>query len=208
MILSSVKLSFRLRLLIFPHGDRPMKVVGYLHDVNNLLATLGMDSSEIIKLVHPSLDGACKPNQQKYISGATLARPNNTVESLKEEKQIRLEKHYKTWEALTNLWSLMDKSYEECRDLGGSLGRDAATGRGVLFATEALLREHEKIISGRREKYFWTTSNEIMGSPSTTIMLIDNKEYHHFIAARLKSVTQPKLHVAFPPNDARRPPNE
>ncbi|RZC61361.1 hypothetical protein C5167_023153 [Papaver somniferum] len=152
MILSSVKLSFRLRLLIFPHGDRPMKVVGYLHDVNNLLATLGMDSSEIIKLVHPSLDGACKPNQQKYISGATLARPNNTVESLKEEKQIRLEKHYKTWEALTNLWSLMDKSYEECR--------------------------------------------------------IDNKEYHHFIAARLKSVTQPKLHVAFPPNDARRPPNE
>ncbi|RZC71206.1 hypothetical protein C5167_034426 [Papaver somniferum] len=84
MILSSVKLSFRLRLLIFPH---------------------------------------------KYISGATLARLNSTVESLKEEKQIRLEK-------------------------------------------------------------------------------IDNKEYHHFIAARLKSVTQPKLHVAFPPNDARRPPNE
>lgn len=27
-------------------------------------------------------------------------------------------------------------------DLGGSLGRDAATGRGVIFATEALLAEH------------------------------------------------------------------
>jgi glutamate dehydrogenase/leucine dehydrogenase len=26
--------------------------------------------------------------------------------------------------------------------LGGSLGRDAATGRGVLFATEALLKDH------------------------------------------------------------------
>ncbi|KAK9169399.1 hypothetical protein Syun_001539 [Stephania yunnanensis] len=35
-------------------------------------------------------------------------------------------------------------------DLGGSLGRDAATGRGVLFATEALLREHGKSISGQR----------------------------------------------------------
>ncbi|ANM64109.1 glutamate dehydrogenase 3 [Arabidopsis thaliana] len=35
-------------------------------------------------------------------------------------------------------------------DLGGSLGRDAATGRGVLFATEALLNEHGKTISGQR----------------------------------------------------------
>ncbi|XP_039130508.1 glutamate dehydrogenase 1, mitochondrial [Dioscorea cayenensis subsp. rotundata] len=35
-------------------------------------------------------------------------------------------------------------------DLGGSLGRDAATGRGVLFATEALLAEYGKSISGQR----------------------------------------------------------
>ncbi|CAN6464911.1 unnamed protein product [Victoria cruziana] len=35
-------------------------------------------------------------------------------------------------------------------DLGGSLGRDAATGRGVLFATEALLAEHGKKISDQR----------------------------------------------------------
>ncbi|KAK6926243.1 Glutamate/phenylalanine/leucine/valine dehydrogenase, dimerization domain, partial [Dillenia turbinata] len=31
-------------------------------------------------------------------------------------------------------------------DLGGSLGREAATGRGVVFATEALLNEHGKAI--------------------------------------------------------------
>jgi glutamate dehydrogenase (NAD(P)+) len=36
------------------------------------------------------------------------------------------------------------------QELGGSLGRDAATGRGVLFATEALLAEHGKSISGQR----------------------------------------------------------
>ncbi|CAN1765286.1 Glutamate dehydrogenase 1 [Linum perenne] len=36
------------------------------------------------------------------------------------------------------------------QDLGGSLGRDAATGRGVMFATEALLNEHGKSISGQR----------------------------------------------------------
>ncbi|KAK8944271.1 Glutamate dehydrogenase [Platanthera zijinensis] len=32
--------------------------------------------------------------------------------------------------------------------LGGSVGREAATGRGVLFATEALLAEHGKSIQG------------------------------------------------------------
>ncbi|XP_078163274.1 glutamate dehydrogenase 1, mitochondrial-like [Carex rostrata] len=35
-------------------------------------------------------------------------------------------------------------------DLGGSLGRDAATGRGVLFAAEAVLSEYGKSISGQR----------------------------------------------------------
>ncbi|XAR70065.1 Glutamate dehydrogenase (NAD(P)(+)) [Bertholletia excelsa] len=35
-------------------------------------------------------------------------------------------------------------------DLGGSLGRDAATGRGVLFATEALLHDYGKSIAGQR----------------------------------------------------------
>ncbi|KAJ9678603.1 hypothetical protein PVL29_020699 [Vitis rotundifolia] len=33
-------------------------------------------------------------------------------------------------------------------DLGGSLGREAATGRGVVFATEALLAQHGKSIKG------------------------------------------------------------
>ncbi|KAL3645149.1 hypothetical protein CASFOL_010329 [Castilleja foliolosa] len=33
-------------------------------------------------------------------------------------------------------------------DLGGSLGREAATGRGVVYATEALLAEHGKSING------------------------------------------------------------
>ncbi|XP_043690789.1 glutamate dehydrogenase 1-like isoform X2 [Telopea speciosissima] len=36
------------------------------------------------------------------------------------------------------------------QDLGGSLGRDAATGRGVLFATQALLQEYGKSISNQR----------------------------------------------------------
>lgn len=34
------------------------------------------------------------------------------------------------------------------QDLGGSLGREAATGRGVVYATEALLAEYGKSIPG------------------------------------------------------------
>lgn len=34
------------------------------------------------------------------------------------------------------------------QDLGGSLGRESATGRGVVFATEALLAEHGKSVKG------------------------------------------------------------
>ncbi|GKD91834.1 glutamate dehydrogenase 2, partial [Tanacetum coccineum] len=33
-------------------------------------------------------------------------------------------------------------------DLGGSVGREAATGRGVVIATEALLADHGKLIDG------------------------------------------------------------
>lgn len=36
------------------------------------------------------------------------------------------------------------------QDLGGSLGRDAATGRGVIFATDALLAEYGKSISDQK----------------------------------------------------------
>ncbi|KAG6543899.1 hypothetical protein Mapa_014739 [Marchantia paleacea] len=35
-------------------------------------------------------------------------------------------------------------------DLGGSLGRDAATGRGVVLGTEALLADHGKTIGGQK----------------------------------------------------------
>ena len=38
---------------------------------------------------------------------------------------------------------------ELLQDLGGSLGRDAATGRGVVYAIEALLTDHGKSISNQ-----------------------------------------------------------
>ncbi|XP_010250732.1 PREDICTED: 65-kDa microtubule-associated protein 8 isoform X2 [Nelumbo nucifera] len=95
-------------------SDRLLKVEAYTSAIHNLSATLGMDSSEIITKVHPSLDDTCG-QKSKNISDTILARLNSTVKALEEEKQKRLEKLHKLGKALTNLWSLMDTPYEDRR---------------------------------------------------------------------------------------------
>ncbi|PIA40209.1 hypothetical protein AQUCO_02500125v1 [Aquilegia coerulea] len=95
-------------------GDRLLKVDGYISALYNLSTTLGMDSSKIITNVHPSLDGS-SGKQPKNISDDILTRLNETVESLKGEKQKRLQKLEKLGKALTNLWSIMDTPYEDRR---------------------------------------------------------------------------------------------
>ncbi|XP_071742661.1 uncharacterized protein [Rutidosis leptorrhynchoides] len=65
--------------------------------------------------------------------------PNNITEGRNYDTRMK-----SVIEGLEALESLSNK------DLGGSLGRDAATGRAVLFATEALLNEFGKTINGHR----------------------------------------------------------
>lgn len=62
----------------------------YIDKIHNLSAILGTDSSMIITKVHPSLNELS--GMSKNISESILAKLNNTVESLEEEKQKRLEK--------------------------------------------------------------------------------------------------------------------
>ncbi|KAK9104154.1 hypothetical protein Scep_020998 [Stephania cephalantha] len=94
-------------------NDRLMKMEGYLHAVQNLCTIMGIDSSEIIRKVHPSLDR--NSGQSKDISDNILNQLNATVKSLEEEKQKRLEKLHNLGKALTNLWSLMDTPHEDRR---------------------------------------------------------------------------------------------
>ncbi|KAF8390641.1 hypothetical protein HHK36_025168 [Tetracentron sinense] len=95
-------------------SDRLLKVEGYVSAVRSFSATLGMDSSKIITKVHPSLD-KLYGKQSKNISDTILAELNSSLEFLKEEKQKRLKKLHKLGKELTNLWSLMDTSYEDRR---------------------------------------------------------------------------------------------
>ncbi|KAA8539740.1 hypothetical protein F0562_026432 [Nyssa sinensis] len=65
---------------------------------------------------------------------------------------------HQTWELMHRLWQWILDEYSKFHghspaivtgkpiDLGGSLGREAATGRGVVFATEALRNEYGKSI--------------------------------------------------------------
>lgn len=62
----------------------------YIDTVHKLSATLGMDASTIITKIHPSLDDPS--GISKNISDSILEKLKRTVESLKEEKQQRLEK--------------------------------------------------------------------------------------------------------------------
>ncbi|XP_057492882.1 65-kDa microtubule-associated protein 8-like [Actinidia eriantha] len=90
-------------------NDRLKRVEKYTSAVQNLSATLGMDSSMIITKVHPSLNELS--GLSKNISDGILAKLNSTVESLEEEKCTRLEKLHHLGKALTNLWNLMDTPY-------------------------------------------------------------------------------------------------
>ncbi|KAL6969273.1 hypothetical protein U1Q18_028997 [Sarracenia purpurea var. burkii] len=92
-------------------NDRLQRVEKLISTVQNLSATLGMDSSTIITKVHPSSNELS--GLPRNISDGILAKLNSTVESLEEEKHMRLGKLHHLGKALTNLWNLMDTPYEE-----------------------------------------------------------------------------------------------
>ncbi|KAA8528976.1 hypothetical protein F0562_033536 [Nyssa sinensis] len=92
-------------------NDRLQRVERYISRVQNLSATLGMNPSMIITKVHPSLNELS--GLSKNISDSILAKLHSTVDSLEEEKKMRLEKLHHLGKALTNLWDLMDTPYED-----------------------------------------------------------------------------------------------
>ncbi|KAF3774969.1 microtubule-associated protein 8 [Nymphaea thermarum] len=93
-------------------NERLKRVEDYLKTVNSLCAALGMDSSKIIEDVDPSFNCSFE-SRSKRMTDDALHKLNNTVESLKEEKQKRLEKLQNLGKTLRSLWDLMDTSSED-----------------------------------------------------------------------------------------------
>ncbi|KAG0452590.1 hypothetical protein HPP92_025254 [Vanilla planifolia] len=81
-------------------------------EIDELAATMGMESAKIITGVHPSLDGS-RDERSRSISDAILEMLDYTVKQLKDEKKKRMDKLCKLGKALTNLWNLMDAPVED-----------------------------------------------------------------------------------------------
>ncbi|KAK9108477.1 hypothetical protein Syun_024488 [Stephania yunnanensis] len=93
-------------------NERLSRVEGFVAAIRKLSEILGMDSTNIILEIHPSLDVSCG-GKSSNISNAILAELNCTVESLEGEKIKRLEKIQRLGKALEDLWNLMETDYED-----------------------------------------------------------------------------------------------
>eukprot|EP01018_Ginkgo_biloba_P006073 Gb_25382 [translate_table: standard] len=103
---------FQLQELQKEKSQRLQKVIDHVNTIRGISAVLAFDFFKIITEVHPSLDDSVG-NQSKSISNDTLSRLDRTVQSLKEEKQHRLQKLQELGTTLIELWNLMDTPMEE-----------------------------------------------------------------------------------------------
>ncbi|KAJ8451524.1 hypothetical protein Cgig2_018158 [Carnegiea gigantea] len=92
-------------------SNRLQRVERYASKIYELAALLGMDSSMTITKIHPSLNELY--GIAKNISDDILAKLDDTVKSLQEEKQKRLEKLHHLGKALIDMWNLIDTPEKE-----------------------------------------------------------------------------------------------
>ncbi|GMH05079.1 hypothetical protein Nepgr_006919 [Nepenthes gracilis] len=91
---------------------RLQKVNGCISNIHELSIVMSIDFKGKINEIHPSLVDPGH-NQSKSISNETLAKLTSLVNSLKQEKQNRLQKIQYLGSALVELWNLLDTSIEE-----------------------------------------------------------------------------------------------
>ncbi|XP_077242637.1 65-kDa microtubule-associated protein 5-like [Tasmannia lanceolata] len=93
-------------------SNRLQKVNGDVISIRDLSAVMLIDFMKLISEIHPSLaDSACYKSVS--ISNETLARLAGTVDSLKQERQKRLQKLQDLGSTLIELWNLMDTPIDE-----------------------------------------------------------------------------------------------
>lgn len=93
-------------------SDRLHKVLEYVNEVHGLCSVLGMDFWKTVSEVHPSLHDSA-PGQPKNISNETLDGLSQTIQSLNNEKKLRIQKLHDLGKSLIELWNLMDTPVEE-----------------------------------------------------------------------------------------------
>ncbi|GKV13434.1 hypothetical protein SLEP1_g24439 [Rubroshorea leprosula] len=88
------------------------KVLEYVNEVHLLCGVLGLDFSQIVSDVHPSLHRTGQ-EQSTNISDGTLEGLERAILKLKTERKVRIQKMKNIVASLFELWNLMDSSQEE-----------------------------------------------------------------------------------------------
>ncbi|KAL5549210.1 hypothetical protein UlMin_004441 [Ulmus minor] len=150
-------------------NGRLQRVEKYIDTVHKLSAILGLDAEAIISNVHPSLNDLCAIS--KNISDTVLAKLNSTVESLEEEKQERLQKLHHHGRALTNLWNLMDTSYEERRTFShvtrllsvsaAEVSDPGSLTKNIILQAEAEVKRLDQLKASKMKELFSKKQNEL-----------------------------------------------
>ncbi|XWS22937.1 hypothetical protein CRYUN_Cryun29cG0078500 [Craigia yunnanensis] len=93
-------------------SDRLHKVLQYVNEVHLLCGVLGLDFAQSVSDVHPSLQRT-NQEQSTNISKGTFEGLEQTINKLKTERRIRIQKLRDIVAALFELWNLMDSPQEE-----------------------------------------------------------------------------------------------
>ncbi|CAL9248981.1 unnamed protein product [Arabidopsis halleri] len=100
-----------LRTLQKEKSDRLNKVLGYVNEVHALCGVLGVDFSQTVCEVHPSLHRTDQ-EQSTNISDSTLEGLEHMIQKLKTERKARFQKLKDVVASLFELWNLMDTPQE------------------------------------------------------------------------------------------------
>ncbi|KAF3610936.1 hypothetical protein DY000_02047168 [Brassica cretica] len=179
--------------------ERLQKVEIYICAIRDLSATMETEASMIITKIHPSLNDLY--GISKNISDDILKKLNGTVVSLEEEKQNRLEKIHHLGRALSNLWNLMDASYEDRQKFShviellsfepSDVCAPGSITSGIIQQAEAEVKRLDQLKASKTKELFLKKQKELettcnishMETPSTEvgdiINLVDSGEIDH-----------------------------
>ncbi|KAF3327687.1 microtubule-associated protein 8-like isoform X1 [Carex littledalei] len=150
-------------------SDRSRKVEDLKQEIHELAIAMGMEPSKIISDVHPSLSVGEK---SKNISDSILNMLNVTVQKLKEEKRLRMEKIQGLEKALTSLWAILDMKFEE-RQPFAHIKLFAASNSSFLVLSpgilaidkidqvEAEVKRLDQLKSSKMKELFWAKRIEV-----------------------------------------------
>ncbi|KAL0705394.1 hypothetical protein Bca4012_071819 [Brassica carinata] len=180
-------------------NERLQKVEIYICAIRDLSATMETEASMIITKIHPSLNDLY--GISKNISDDILKKLNGTVVSLEEEKQNRLEKIHHLGRALSNLWNLMDASYEDRQKFShviellsfepSDVCAPGSITSGIIQQAEAEVKRLDQLKASKTKELFLKKQKELettcnishMETPSTEvgdiINLVDSGEIDH-----------------------------